>query len=79
MDSDLYNNVLSQYITAYDEAVVIDNSSGYSPNDIYYLNALKIYKKHPSSDDIKQFDYRGAHNRIVNNKNYPLDDGYDGA
>lgn len=80
MDNELYNNILSQYITAYDEAVVIDNSSGYSPNDIYYLDALKIYNKFKNSQDggINDFRYSDAHSRIANNSNYPMDEPYDG-
>lgn len=79
MDSELYNNVLSQYITAYDESTVIDNSSGYSSNDIYYLDAYKIYITHPTDAFINSFDYEGAHQRISNNSYYPMDNPYNGV
>jgi len=46
MSNTLYNDILSQYINAYDETIVIDNSSGYSVNDIYYLDSKKIYNKY---------------------------------
>jgi hypothetical protein len=71
MSNTLYNNILSQYINAYDETIVIDNSSGYSVNDIYYLDSKKIYS---SSATIQGFRYDIAHSRIENNQNYPMDD-----
>jgi hypothetical protein len=70
MSNTLYNDILSQYINAYDEYMVIDNSSGYSVNDIYYLDSKKIYD---SSAIIQGFEYDDAHKRIINNTDYPMD------
>lgn len=77
MSNTLYNDILSQYINAYDETIVIDNSSGYSVNDIYYLDSKKIYNKYNDTQDPTQyfndFDYTIAHNRIRDKENYPMD------
>lgn len=75
MDSILYNNILSQYINAYDDAIVIDNSSGYSANDIYFLDITKLWKKYKDNinSSIEPFNYTEAHDRITNNSNYPMD------
>lgn len=75
MDSALYNNILSQYITAYDDATVIDNSAGYSGEDIYYLDSKKLWDKYKNdtAHSIQSFDYDAAHRRIIEHENYPLD------
>ena len=70
MSNALYNDILSQYINAYDESVVVDNSSGYSSNDIYYLDSKKLYEK---NGPMHNFSYTDAHNRIESNANYPMD------
>ena len=74
MGNPLYNNILSQYINAYDESIVIDNSSGYSVNDIYYLDSKKIYQRYKDiTEPMQYFDYTNAHKRIQENTNYPMD------
>lgn len=78
MNSSLYNNILNQYINAYDESIVIDNSSGYSENDIYYLDSKKLWERYKDVVDtpevfINYFEYRDAHNRIETKENYPMD------
>lgn len=70
MSSTLYNDILSQYTNAYDESIVIDNSSGYSVNDIYYLDSKKIYDK---CENMNDFEYGDAHDRIINEPTYPMD------
>lgn len=79
MGSTLYNDILSQYTNAYDESTVIDNSAGYSVNDIYYLDSKKIYDKYKDiqepQDPMQYFNYDAAHARIVHKANYPMDEG----